>query len=96
VFRLHEVGLYDLPAVIDYVLNITREHSLYFLGHSVGSTAAFIMGSMRPQYNSKIRMHLALAPLVYVLHEMSFPHKIFLGSSMSLTVRSSSLLLESE
>lgn len=87
------MGLYDLPAVIDYILEMTREHSLYFLGHSVGSTAAFIMGSMRPQYNTKIRMHLALAPLVYVLHEMSFPHKIFLGSSMSLTVRLSGVVL---
>ncbi|KAH1026827.1 gastric triacylglycerol lipase [Dendroctonus ponderosae] len=84
-FSLHEVGQYDLPAIIDYILNITKEHSLYFLGHSVGSTAAFIMGSMRPQYNAKIKLHLALAPLVYVLHEISFPHKVFLGSSVSLT-----------
>ncbi|CAG9762042.1 unnamed protein product [Ceutorhynchus assimilis] len=84
-FSLHEVGYYDLPATIDYILNKTNEKSLYFLGHSVGSTAAFITGSLRPEYNSKIRLHLALAPLVYVLHEMSFPHKIFLGSSISLT-----------
>ncbi|XP_066141443.1 gastric triacylglycerol lipase-like isoform X1 [Euwallacea fornicatus] len=84
-FSLHEVALYDLPAMIDYILNITKQHSLYFLGHSVGSTAAFILGTLRPQYNAKIRLHLALAPLVYVLHEMSFPHKIFLGSSLSLT-----------
>ncbi|KAL1489957.1 hypothetical protein ABEB36_013880 [Hypothenemus hampei] len=84
-FSLHEVGVYDLPAIIDYILKITKEHSLYFLGHSVGSTVAFIMGTMKPQYNAKIRLHLALAPLVHALHEISFPHKIFLGSSISLT-----------
>ncbi|XP_030761034.1 lipase 3-like [Sitophilus oryzae] len=75
-FSLHEVGFYDLPAMIDYILNKTKENSLYYLGHSVGSSAALILGSLRPEYNSKIKLHIALAPLVYVLHDISLPHKL--------------------
>ncbi|GLG93105.1 Lipase, partial [Gryllus bimaculatus] len=38
-FDWHEVGLYDLPASIDYVLEQTGEEKLFYAGHSMGTTA---------------------------------------------------------
>ncbi|XP_023312544.1 lipase 1-like, partial [Anoplophora glabripennis] len=77
-FTLHEVAYYDLPAIIDYILNITNHSNLYFLGHSIGSTVGMILCTLRPEYNSKIKLHLSLAPLVYVTHAITVSHKIFM------------------
>ncbi|XP_072399740.1 lipase 3-like isoform X2 [Diabrotica undecimpunctata] len=61
-FSFHEIGVYDLPAAIDYILNTTNQSSLYYVGHSQGCTSVFVMGSERPEYNNKIKMAIALAP----------------------------------
>ncbi|XP_049825351.1 lipase 3 [Aethina tumida] len=78
-FGLEEVAKYDLPAIIDYILDVANQQSLFFLGHSIGSTVGLIMCALKPEYNSKIRAHLALAPLVYVTHPISFTHKLLLS-----------------
>lgn len=31
------MGLYDIPAEIDYVLNITGRQKLIYIGHSMGN-----------------------------------------------------------
>ncbi|CAG9840502.1 unnamed protein product, partial [Diabrotica balteata] len=61
-FSFHEIGVYDIPAVIDYILNVTHQSSLYYVGHSQGCTTVFVMGSERPEYNEKIKLAVALAP----------------------------------
>lgn len=85
-FRLHEVAYYDLPVIIDYILNLTNHTSLYFLGHSIGSTVGMILCALRPEYNSKIRLHLALAPLVYVAHAITVPQRFILLPSVPMVV----------
>nr|XP_032517368.1 lipase 1-like [Danaus plexippus plexippus] len=52
-FTFHEMGYYDLPAIIDRVLNETGTPSLTAIGHSRGNTIFFVLGSTRPEYNSK-------------------------------------------
>ena len=37
-FGWHESGMYDLAAAIDYILAITKQESLYYIGHSMGTT----------------------------------------------------------
>ncbi|KAF2886715.1 hypothetical protein ILUMI_19458, partial [Ignelater luminosus] len=68
---IHEYGLYDLPASIDYALEATNQTSLYFLGHSIGATALFILCSLRPTYNSKVKLANALAPAAIISHQVS-------------------------
>nr|XP_022912354.1 lipase 3-like [Onthophagus taurus] len=67
-FSWNEIGMYDLPAMIDYILEVTNQNSLYYIGHSQGTTSFFVMGSERPEYNKKIRLMVALAPVAYMSH----------------------------
>ncbi|KAG8230457.1 hypothetical protein J437_LFUL009946, partial [Ladona fulva] len=75
-FSWHEMGLYDLPAEIDYILLETGEQSIFYIGHSMGSTTFYVMTSQRPEYNEKIRAQFSLAPIAYLTHLRS-PLRIF-------------------
>lgn len=35
-FSFYEMGIYDLPAVIDYVRKTTCSQKIYYIGHSQG------------------------------------------------------------
>ncbi|XP_062540108.1 lipase 3-like [Armigeres subalbatus] len=63
-FSWHEIGYYDLPAMIDYALNKTGSDKLQYVGHSQGTTTYFAMTSSRPEYNQKIALMTALSPAV--------------------------------
>lgn len=64
-------GVYDLPASIEYILKITNQTKLQYLGHSQGATAFFVLISERPEYNAKIEMMHALAPSVFMSNTRS-------------------------
>ncbi|OWR52889.1 hypothetical protein KGM_201192 [Danaus plexippus plexippus] len=78
-FTFHEMGYYDLPAIIDRVLNETGTPSLTAIGHSRGNTIFFVLGSTRPEYNSKVNVVIALAPVVY-LRDLPLPFQTILNS----------------
>ncbi|KAJ9598709.1 hypothetical protein L9F63_010619, partial [Diploptera punctata] len=65
-FSWHEMGCYDIPATIEYILAETGEEKVYYIGHSMGTTMLFVMTSMRPEYNDKLRLGIALAPIAYL------------------------------
>lgn len=67
-FTLHEIGVYDVPACIDYILNRTRSPQLDYVGFSQGTAVFFIMASQLPAYNDKISNMIALAPVAYLEH----------------------------
>jgi len=70
-FSFHEMGMYDVPATIDYILEHTNHSQLYYIGHSMGTCMFYIMCSMRPEYNDKIRAQISLAPIAYIHHMKS-------------------------
>ncbi|XP_048005090.1 lipase 3-like [Leguminivora glycinivorella] len=70
-FSWDEIGSLDLPAMIDYVLAHTRRRKLHYIGHSQGTTAFWVMCSLRPEYNHKIISMHALAPVAYLSHNKS-------------------------
>ncbi|CAK1584939.1 unnamed protein product [Parnassius mnemosyne] len=70
-FSWHEIGYYDLPAMIDYVLQATKTNKLKYVGHSQGTTSFFVMASERPEYNSKISIMVSLAPVAFLGHMKS-------------------------
>ena len=61
-FSFHEIGVFDIPAMTDYVLKETNQENMYFLGHSLGATTFFVMASMLPEHNAKFRAMFAVAP----------------------------------
>ncbi|XP_055311059.1 lipase 3-like isoform X2 [Sitodiplosis mosellana] len=62
-FSWHEIGVSDLPASIDYILNETKFEKLSYVGFSQGTTSFFVLTSMRPEYNNKIIEANLLAPV---------------------------------
>lgn len=65
-FSWHEVGVIDVPEMIDYVLVETGFEKLHYIGHSQGTTSFFVMASELPEYNAKILTMQALAPVVFM------------------------------
>ncbi|XP_073948856.1 lipase 3-like [Choristoneura fumiferana] len=61
-FSVDEIGLFDIPALIDYVLNKTGVKQLNYIGFSQGAGTYFIMCSERPGYCDKSKVVIALAP----------------------------------
>ncbi|KAK7871603.1 hypothetical protein R5R35_001795 [Gryllus longicercus] len=70
-FSWNENGKFDLPAMIDYVLNYTGKEKLYYAGHSMGTTSFFVLNSLKPEYNDKIRLMFSLAPIAFMNHVTS-------------------------
>jgi len=84
----HEIGIYDLPAMIDHVLQTTGQKKLFYLGHSQGTTAFFVMACELPEYQSKIQAMFAMAPVAYC-GRMQSPIMQFLARmASSINVRS--------
>ncbi|XP_044766593.1 lipase 1-like [Coccinella septempunctata] len=67
-FSYHEIGIYDLPAKIDHILETTKKKKIYYVGHSQGGTSFYIMSSERPEYQEKIVMASLLAPAGFMKH----------------------------
>uniref|UniRef100_A0A8C0BQ52 Lipase n=1 Tax=Buteo japonicus TaxID=224669 RepID=A0A8C0BQ52_9AVES len=70
-FSFHEMAMYDLPAMIDFVLQKTGQKQIYYVGYSQGCTVAFIAFSSMPELAQKIQMFFALAPVVIIKHARS-------------------------
>ncbi|XP_043268023.1 lipase 3-like isoform X2 [Venturia canescens] len=62
-FSFHEIAVWDLPKMIEHTLNYTDQKSLCYIGHSMGTTAGFILLAQRPEFNNKIHFFIALAPV---------------------------------
>ncbi|KAJ0060563.1 hypothetical protein NL108_016028, partial [Boleophthalmus pectinirostris] len=65
-FSHDEMALKDLPAVINYVLNVTEQQQLHYIGHSQGTTIGFMAFSSLPSLAAKVRLFVALAPVATV------------------------------
>ncbi|XP_053613957.1 lipase 3-like [Plodia interpunctella] len=76
-FSWDEIGRYDLPAMIDYVLDATNRAQLSYIGHSQGTTSFFVMGSERPEYNDKIKKMIALSIVAWSSRVTSPPVRLY-------------------
>lgn len=59
------MGIYDLPATIDYILKNTKTKDLTYVCFSQGCTQFLVMGSLKPEYNKKIKFVTSLAPAAF-------------------------------
>lgn len=67
-----QIGEHDLPAFIDYILILTNQEKLFYVGHAQGTTSYFALTSVKTQYNDKIRLSVNLSPIAYCSHQTSF------------------------
>ncbi|XP_018018998.1 uncharacterized protein LOC108675486 [Hyalella azteca] len=67
-FTVDDLARYDLPAMIQHVLTTTASDDLFYIGHSLGTMSFFMASSTNPDFLSKIRLMIALAPSGYLDH----------------------------
>ncbi|CAK1599471.1 unnamed protein product [Parnassius mnemosyne] len=70
-FSFDEHGYFDIPAIIDYVTEVTNKSKLFYVGHSQGTTDYFVAMSLRPEYNNKIQLSFHLAPIAWMKNIIS-------------------------
>ncbi|XP_004632171.2 lipase member K [Octodon degus] len=75
-FSLDEMAKYDLPATVDFIIEKTGQEQLYYVGHSQGTTIAFIAFSTNPELAKRIKIFFALAPVVTVKYTQTPLKKI--------------------
>lgn len=79
------MGVYDMPAVLNYILNQTNNSSLNFIGHSQATTSLLVLLSQRPEYNSKINQAHLFAPPAF---RKKLPKSIIVYNFLRYLVRS--------
>lgn len=62
-FSWDQIGNYDIPSVINYILKTTGQSKLSYVGHSLGCGVFFIAMIKHPDLNAKIELMIALSPL---------------------------------
>ncbi|KAM9062250.1 lipase member M [Sarcophilus harrisii] len=70
-FSYDEMARFDLPAVINFILQKTGQEKIFYVGYSQGTTMAFIAFSTMPELAQRIKMYFALAPIASVKHSKS-------------------------
>lgn len=63
-----EIGSYDIPACINYVLKISGQQKLVYIGHSMGTAVFWVAMITHPELNEKIDVMMALAPAASTAH----------------------------
>ena len=72
-FSLHDMGLYDLPCILEYIMerNKSGERIIYF-GHSQGTAMLFsALTSHCDYFRQYIKLFVALAPIARITHMSS-------------------------
>ncbi|MEJ1276464.1 hypothetical protein NN561_007368 [Cricetulus griseus] len=82
-----EMARFDLPAVINFILQKTGQKKIYYVGYSQGTTMGFIAFSTMPELAHKIKMYFALAPIATVKYARSPGTKFLLLPDMMIKSR---------
>lgn len=61
-YSIDDFAWHDIPDSIEYILGVTKEESLSYIGFSQGSAQAFAALSIHPQLNERVNVFIALAP----------------------------------
>ncbi|XP_006147664.1 lipase member J isoform X2 [Tupaia chinensis] len=70
-FSFDEMAKYDLPASIDFIVKQTGQEEIFYVGHSQGTTIAFIAFSTMPKIAERIKIFFALAPVFSIKYSKS-------------------------
>ncbi|KAJ8315080.1 hypothetical protein KUTeg_007230, partial [Tegillarca granosa] len=65
-FSWDEMAKYDIPAEINYILAITGQKELYYVGHSQGTLQAFALFSQNQEIAKKVKLFAAMGPVTTI------------------------------
>lgn len=69
----HEMGIYDIPAELDFVAETTgKAGSIIYIGHSMGTTQSYIYATLKAENAKKnVIGFLSLSPVAYMANIQS-------------------------
>lgn len=70
-FTYHEMGVYDVPANLKYILSTTGFSQVIYIGHSQGTTQWFIANALYKDLAQYFKAFVGMAPVAYVYNENS-------------------------
>jgi len=73
-FSFPQMGLYDTPSSIKYVINATGKSTLTYIGHSEGTSQFFVAMTddrTKALVEQRVNLFVALAPVAYLSHPKS-------------------------
>ncbi|XP_076194824.1 lysosomal acid lipase/cholesteryl ester hydrolase-like [Aptenodytes patagonicus] len=70
-FSFDEMGKYDIPAELYFIMNKTGQKDVYYVGHSEGTTTGFIAFSTYPELAKRVKIFCALGPVTTCSHAAS-------------------------
>lgn len=79
-YSLDEFAMFDIPNTIDYILQITKNENLTYIGFSQGSAQCLAALSLNHDLNNKINLFIGLSPAM-IPHGLNNPICSFLVSS---------------
>lgn len=73
-FSWNEIGVFDIPAIIDYILAYSNQSQLIYVGHSQGVASIFVTLTELPEYNEKLAMvHAMTPPIIFKYNHPAYP-----------------------
>merc|ERR1719510_186722 len=85
-YSVDDHGIKDLPPMVDYVLEETKHKQIVYIGHSMGTTALFIMCDLKPEYNLKINKAYLLAPVADLTNIDGLPKNLVKSAELSMKI----------
>ena len=65
------MGAYDLPSMLTEVLRVSGKEQLTYVGHSMGTTAFWVMMNNHPHFNSVVSLMVGMAPVAAAINMFS-------------------------
>jgi pimeloyl-ACP methyl ester carboxylesterase len=62
-YSWNDMAMQDLPAMIKKITDVSKAEKIYYVAHSLGTTAGFALFSQQPNLAKKIKQFHAIAPL---------------------------------
>ena len=89
-WSFEEMGTFDIPAIIDFIIEQTGQSKLSYVAHSMGTTQMFIgLSMLNDYYKEKLNLFVALAPPTRISNTQSVPLQM-----IAATIGPMSLLME--
>jgi len=70
-FSWDQMGAYDLPSMLTEVLRVSGQEQLVYVGHSMGTTAFWVMMNQHPHLNTIVSLMIGMAPVAAASHMFS-------------------------